>query len=186
MHRLFADEQLARVNPLDEMEDGLHDYQILGPKVFAHVGGYGQEGQENVLEGEGVDEGRPGDLQLVIVGLEARSRADHSNVPEKVQDQLDDALVPGSPVAAGQGHGRESHANSRVQNGSGVKVDDGALVADLGELEDGNMAMVVDGHGLLVLVDGPGQGHHDLEAGQGRLGLGLVVGLALGPCRQDV
>lgn len=47
------------------------------------------------------------------------------------------------------------------------------------------MAMVVDGHGLLVLVDGPGQGHHDLEAGQGRLGLGLVVGFALGPCRQD-
>lgn len=48
------------------------------------------------------------------------------------------------------------------------------------------MAMVVDGHGLLVLVDGPGQGHHDLEAGQGRLGLGLVVGFALGPCRQDM
>lgn len=48
------------------------------------------------------------------------------------------------------------------------------------------MAMVVDGHGLLVLVDGPGQGHHDLEAGQGRFGLGLVVGFALGPCRQDM
>ena len=45
---------------------------------------------------------------------------------------------------------------------------------------------MVDGHGLAVLLDGPGERHHDLKTGQGNARLVIAVGVVGRPRRQDV